>query len=424
MNVKPVVSGAAVFAVLLGGVLARGEDITVQPGKGTISKSLERVKPGDVVRLLPGRYEDELDVPEGITLLGSGVESTVVVGTDEFATVSLSGPDVEIRGIEFRPGEKSQRGVDSSFPVRIEKCRFVGYQRAVLLSFAPLSDVVHCEFIKCDVGIAPLAEASPTIWGCLFQGGKKGILCVDGSPYIRNNLFYEQEHGIFMAGRWIMIVRNNVFWRCKESGVEIMGMMGRPPMASPIRNNVFANCGAAILGEPSGMSAVSHCVLHDVGRPPFRNEKVEVPIDLSKNSIVVADPKLRLGKDGGLVAGNPDVLRNKGVRLASEPKAAVGDIGLTVRNTHPGCRPPKDAEVPARRFDKEPYVSNSISEERALLSMWNLSFHRSGHGKGDRGEWLGFYWVMRDGKEVKITFDTTRYQEEMLSALTTTMPHK
>ena len=51
--------------------------------------------------------------------------STIVVGTDEFATVSLSGPNVEIRGIEFRPGEKSQRGVDSSYPVRIEKCRFV-----------------------------------------------------------------------------------------------------------------------------------------------------------------------------------------------------------------------------------------------------------------------------------------------------------
>ena len=115
-------------------------------------------------------------------------------------------------------------------------------------------------------------------------------------------------------------------------------------------------------------------------------------------------------------------LRNKGVRLASEPKESVGDIGLTARNTHPGCRPPKDAEVPARRFDKEPYISNSISEERALLSMWNLSFHTSGHGKGDRGEWLGFYLVMRDGKEERITFDTTRYQEEMFSGLTTTKP--
>ena len=201
---------AGFVGVWLTGLCAvNGAEIDVAAGDGTLAAALTRAKPGDVLKLAVGEYRGCVIVPEGVTVRGAGPDKTKMTGKGH-TLIGIGGARVTLAGIELQVGEDMERGVDSDAPVRIECCRFVKFPHGVALRGAPLSDVIACEFKECSIGVRAIGKASPTVWGCRFDGGRLGVFDMDGAPYIRNNLFCQLDEGIHLLG-----FRNDVEGQCR-----------------------------------------------------------------------------------------------------------------------------------------------------------------------------------------------------------------
>ncbi len=383
------------------------DDIEVQPGPTALTDALRRAQPGDVILLGAGRYEESVEVPAQITLQGSSVDE-VVIFSQEFSCVRVTGPHVVIRNIEFRGTDDTRRGVSSDYAVRIEKCRFVGLPEAVALSRAPLSDVIHCEFIRCEIGVRAIAQASPTIWGCLFEGGGRGVFALNGGPYIRNNLFHNLETGMLLVSDNVhtMIVRNNIFSRCTKAAIEVNG--GDFPFAfASIRNNIFHECGAAARGSAALLGGISHCVADNCGETPMSLTDEGV-FDYVKQQVSQEAIGLEIHENGTIEIAARQVLRGRGIRQAAESEGTTNAIGFSSDFERPGCRIKPNTTLPKMRFGNDPLIANAVSEEYLYLMMLGLRSQGQGLTTKD-GRSMDTHTVQGDGKTVEIVFDISRF---------------
>jgi hypothetical protein len=396
--------GVALF--LLAACTSMAAEIEAKPGDGTISAALAKAKPGDVVKLAAGDYRDSLKMPPGVTLLGAGPDKTKLTGSD-FALVQIVGANVTIVGIEFRAGDKMERGVNSDFPVRVERCRFVKFPHGIALSGAPLSDVMACEFNECGIGVRAIGKASPTVWACRFEGGRQGVFVMDGGPYIRNNLFHNIDEGMRIMSENLPIVRNNVFWKCKTHGLLVMPR-GKVALLGPsIRNNIFLECGDAVAGPAGWLSGLSHGVIFQSGDSPIHVEQGDPPFDLATQHIVLTDPALRLDDQGALTAKNSAVTKGQGIRLSHQPVGEKGDIGLAEGWNTPGCKTPAGLELPPARFVAPLYIANAVAEEYVAIESEGCKSGEQAMRVED-GRRLDILTVTCDGKEAERRFDIDR----------------
>ena len=390
---------------------AMAADIEAAPGKGTISAALAKAKRGDTVKLAAGEYQDELKIPAGVSVVGAGLDKTKLTGTGH-ALVQVAGANVTITGIELRPGETLERGVNSDSAVRVERCRFVKFPHGIALMGAPLSDIIACEFKDCDIGVRAIGKASPTVWGCRFEGGRLGVLAMDGAPYIRNNLFHNLDEGMRLGSEEMPIVRNNVFWKCRAHGVLVMTAGKMAIMEPSIRNNIFAECGDAVSGPADCMSGLSHALVFRSGDPPVHIEGEGAAFDLAAKHIGSADPGLKLDDDGTLIVKNADATRGKGVRLSDQAPGEKGDIGLTEGWNMPGCRLPAGVKLPPVRFSGPIFVANGVAEEYVYLASKGCKMEKQATGTTE-GRQLDILSVTCDGKKRTWKFDIDRFFGEI-----------
>jgi hypothetical protein len=379
-------------------------DIEVKPGAGTISAAAANAKPGDTLLLQAGEYTDNVRLGEGVTLKGAGPDKTVLTGP-EYALVNCTGHSVTVIGIEFRPGEKTVRGVNASLPVRVERCRFKGVKEAVALMGAPLSDIVCCDFIDCGIGVRAIGKACPTVWGCKFSGGGMGVFGMDGAPYVRNNLFVGQKTGVRVISDEAAIIRNNIFWKCSESGVESSAK--NPIFAPSIRNNIFDSCGAAVVASADQARDTSHAIVHAIPDPAFRGPNKEATLK-DTATIVSADPELAL-TDSGELKWKQEIGKEKGIRLNNEPEGTKGNIGLDGL-AQPGTG--AEAKPPPSRFTGPIYIANSVAEE--YMALQALGMPRSGNQSMgvENGVRLDKLETRKDGKPFTAKFDIERFFSE------------
>jgi len=391
---------AGVLLCLHGSVSSAGE-IRVKPGAGTITAAVGKVRIGDVVRLEPGSYEDAVRLPPGITLRGAGADKTTVTGT-EFALMITEGAEVQIEGIRFIGSEQTRRGISSDHGVRVVGCRFENIPEAVNLLAAPLSDVLYCEFVDCDMGIRAYGGASPTVWGCIFRRGRTGVFSLNGAPYVRNNLFYKVATGLHSVTAEPAVVRNNVFWQCSAAGLELT-RRGDFRTSPSVRNNIFSTCGAAAIASSELLAGISHCVVHSCGEVPFRDKEGQSTLDLSGRSIVTSDPALAEDDSGTVKIGAEESLKAKDARLPSESETVVGAVGWF--DGGPACRTPGKAILPPIRWEEPTLIANCVGEEYAYLRSRGLSLGQQGlvteHGRQ-------FDVLELDGKRT-LRFDITRF---------------
>ena len=367
-------SGRCFDAVLILCVLfvssAVADEIKVSPGKGTISAAVIEASAGDTLVLEAGRYEDSVDLPEGVTLRGAGPDKTIFISTG-YTAVNCRGNNVTISGIEFQSGEETTIGINTSGPVRVERCRFVDFDEAIALVQSPLSDVVHCEFRDCGVGVRAIAEACPTIWGCIFEGGRMGIFVSEGAPYIRNNIFRDLDEGIrVVQGRGSMtaIIRNNLFIECEQSGIQVVS--NQAFFSPSVRNCYFQECGSAVIAEAKMFSTVSHCAFKDVTDPAFRNAEGLSEGDSAK--LFKADDDVELTSDWVIIKGGLPAFSDAGIRLCDEAEGTKGRIGLTLEGKALGCSPAKEVELPPVRFVGPVYIANAVSEEYQYMRLMRI----------------------------------------------------
>lgn len=357
-------------ALFAGAPLAFAEVFEVTPGKGTVAAAAAKAKAGDTLKLAAGEYIGSIDLAEGVTLEGAGADVTTIVG-DAMASINCQGPRVVIAKVSIKPGEKTRRGVNASSAVRVERCRFVGVDEAVALRGAPLSDVIACEFLDCGIGVRAIGEASPTVMGCLFSGGRMGVLSMSGMPYIRNNVFMKQDNGIRMVpGEEQAIIRNNFFGECKEAAVAILPAKGDLVGAPSMRNNVFHGCGAAATGNAAVLETTSHALVQGITAPAFRSETGAEVLKVGERNISEGDSGMKLGEAGQLKVTNAELLDGKGLRAAGDAKEHTPRIGVEAAWTVIGCR--ATAALPGERFREPILIANAVAEEYQYLRTLGL----------------------------------------------------
>lgn len=402
-----------VAASLASSSTLKAADATVEPGEGTISAAIANAKTGDTIKLKAGEYRDAVKIPAGITIEGAGAGQTILIATD-YAGLSIAGPNVRVIGIEVRAGgEKTTRGVSTDQSVRIERCRFIALPEAVALREAPLSDVVNCEFNDCGIGVRAIGGASPTIWGCCFRGGKTGIFVMDGGPNVRNNLFRETSVGMRLISKEpnAMVIRNNVFWTCQTTAIELKA--GDMPIGfAAVRNNIFEGGGAALIGPASLTTMVSNNVVHGIPGMPFHDDAGKAVLDDAKAQTLAVDPGLKVSDANEVAVEHAEALAGKGVRECTQPEGQGGQIGLIAGCERPGCKPKEGAPGTPLRWSAPNYIANSVGEEYQCLRMWHATMGgQSMTSKGGRS--FDTLEISRNGKAETVTFDITGFFCEM-----------
>ncbi|MEX2217959.1 MAG: right-handed parallel beta-helix repeat-containing protein [Phycisphaerales bacterium] len=397
---------ALVFAgagLLLLSLPALADEHKAAPGDGTISAAAAKAKEGDTIVLEAGEYTDSVRLPGGVTLKGAGAGKTILTGKS-YAAIYCEGPHVTISGLTIRHAEGVVRGVNTSTPVRVERCRFEKVPEAVALMTAPLSDVVACEFHECGIGVRAIAESAPTVWGCRFTGGRIGVFNMEGAPHIRNNVFDGVETGVrLVVGENAdgAIIRSNVSHRCRNAAIEAESR-AEPIFGPSIRNNIAVGCGTAVIA-PAGLARrITHNLAHECGEAPFR-DKAGKTLE-SENAR--DDPKLAFTPEGDVAIGAQEVTAGKGLGAA---KGEAADIGPEKGWGRFGCA--AAAELPPVRFG-ETKIANSVREEYQYLGVLGARMSGQSLQQKDGKAYDVMEATGADGKPLEVRFDISRFFKE------------
>ena len=350
-------------------------EIPVVPGNATIQAAVKQAKAGDVLKLAPGAYVGEVSLPEGVRLQGAGVDKTTL-SAPGYAIVSTSGECVVISDLHIRGVDGNTRGINSNDPVRIVRCRFTNIPEAIAMMMAPLSDVVHCSFSGCRIGVRAIGQASPTVWGCRFDNCQTGVFCMHGGPYIRNNLFKDTAVGLMLISDEQSVIRNNVFSNCTSTGIELACDPEKPFAMHSIRNCLFDRCGAAVVAPEFATEYISHCAISNCDKPAIHSKEGPSSFKPEDHSIVRTDIKLAYQDDGTVKVTGNGSFHDKGIRLAREAEGSKGYIGLEPTASRPGTCPSSEAIAPPVRFTPPVYISNSVSEEWTCMRFWGIQMRR------------------------------------------------
>lgn len=412
MRERSITVRTAFAFVLIGAaaVVAGAETIEISPGPGVIAAALKSADEGDILLLKDGTYEESVEVPAGVTLRGSGPDKVVIIAAS-YAAVRSLGPNVVIEGIEFRISAEPRRGVSSNYPVRIERCRFRNIPEAIALMAAPLTDIVHCEFVDCGMAIRAIGQASPTVWGCSIKGGNIGIFSFGGAPHIRNNLIRDAKQGMMLISDspHPIVLRNNVFSGCTETAIQCQGGEFPFPSAS-IRNNIFHRCASVATGPADLLKGISHNAIDECGEAPLKPDEGE-PIDPASRSCVAVETGLAVSREGRVTITAINALKDAGIREAREEAGTRRPIGLAAHCDHPGCRPAADAPVPPIRFRADPLIANSVNEEYQYLQMLGLR-HESQALITRNGVPIDQFRITGGKEETEILFNISRFFSE------------
>ncbi len=397
---------------------AMAEEITVEPGEGTLSAALAQAQPGDLVTLEAGDFFDAVSVPAGIQVRGAGADQTrlILAGDGSAIGLFIDGPGSSIGDLSVVGRlSASQRGLLSEHPVRIERARFSNLRVGVHLEVAPLSDVIACEFIDCRTGVQADITSSPTIWGCHFKRCQIGVFAAEGGPYIRNCLFQQSLIGIqhFVGAEKSMgIFRNNMFHQVSRNPMELQSRQPLPEAPS-IRNTVVHHSGSFGNGTYQLFERTSHGLIWKCPEPLFRkSSEGEINILYSDRGMFVGIANIQVMDDGRVIVGNRALLARRGIRAGCDAPTAKGDVGIESGWRATGVNAGLNKPQPPVRFEEPVLVSNNELEERAHLERLGISVDEGGRVVDDDARTVDYVGTDANGEPVTITFDISRYWGE------------
>ncbi len=99
-SVSHVLAGGFLLCSIFLSCIAQAKDILVAPGSGVLQIAIESADVGDRLILSSGIYTGSVDINRSITLLGD--ESSIIDGEGTGHVVTISAPDVLIRGLQIQ----------------------------------------------------------------------------------------------------------------------------------------------------------------------------------------------------------------------------------------------------------------------------------------------------------------------------------
>lgn len=183
---------AALVAAGLSG-FASAETLTAVPGQ-PLQAVLDSARAGDVVTLAPGEYHGSIRIDRPLQLVGS--RDAVLDGNGDGNVVTVSAPDVTIRGLTVRASGRDLQAMNSGIFLQktaeratVEDNRLVGNLFGVYVHGAKGSRVVRNEIEGLRGGRMSEAGNGVSLWNApevtvgnnIFRYGRDGIFSISSS---------------------------------------------------------------------------------------------------------------------------------------------------------------------------------------------------------------------------------------------------
>ncbi|WXU28564.1 nitrous oxide reductase family maturation protein NosD [Bradyrhizobium symbiodeficiens] len=183
---------AALVAAGLSG-FANAETLTAAPGQ-PLQAVLESARPGDVVKLAAGEYHGSVQIDRPLELVGT--EGAVLDGDGSGNVVTVSAPDVTVRGVTIRGSGRDLQAMNSGIflqktaeRAKIEDNLLMGNLFGVYVHGARGSRVVRNEIEGLRGGRLSEAGNGVSLWNApdvtiannIFRYGRDGIFSISSS---------------------------------------------------------------------------------------------------------------------------------------------------------------------------------------------------------------------------------------------------
>ncbi len=243
------ISISLIFFVLLQGMdRVWGEIFVVSPGEGGIQRAIGEARPGDVIKVRPGRYRESLMLKSGITLEGGGRDQVEITFQDGNTLWGKNIKDVKIIGVSLVAG-----GNRPFAAVKLEEAQGVTFTDCLIkggaLSGIEVEDSNNVSIDKCVIsgngGAGVLIVDSSNVHltdnqteGNEFQGiaiQRSIDIVASGNVILRND-----AAGMFIADNSEVVIKKNLILHNRISGIEIENAEGEVTNNTIIENKVAA----------------------------------------------------------------------------------------------------------------------------------------------------------------------------------------
>ncbi len=214
-----IVSVAILFIIILACPVSISKTINVPDDSRNIQSAIDMAEPGDTIIVAPGTYKENIEIQKGITLKGSGVDATNLLG----AVIVKNADGVVIEGftLDGQSHKDSHRGIWCSFStmtiannavvryhhgITTESSRIIIENNSILENLnagieiktaimALIKGVTVSRNIDTGIVVA-LSEDKVLITDSVISGNRVGIDCVRCAPEIRRNIIKGNKIGV------------------------------------------------------------------------------------------------------------------------------------------------------------------------------------------------------------------------------------
>jgi len=193
---------------------------------------------GDTIIVLPGAYNETINMKDGVSIIGSGAESTQIIGKGERYIVKGAN-DATLKGFTILKSSSGQ--VDAIYCEETSPT----ITENVITNYGEVLNSGNAIFCY---------KASPTIINNYISSFHMGVWCGEySSPVIKNNIIRTFFYGVFMRDKCAGKIINNIIL-AEQAGIDI-NLWTHPE----IKNNIIIGLDSTITTgiQGDGMSGPS-----------------------------------------------------------------------------------------------------------------------------------------------------------------------
>ncbi|RQW09414.1 DUF1565 domain-containing protein [candidate division KSB1 bacterium] len=231
---------------------AGGDGSTIKPFTA-INDAIEYAVYGDTILVLPGTYTEMVEMKKGVSLVGSGVEATIIEGpaTAIYHTI-LGADDAVLRGFMI-----INNNLPSGACVRCNSTSMTITENILIakrigMSVYGSTSTIDGNYIICnELGIEIHQDSSPIIKNNIIDSDDAMVAFMNSKPAIINNVLHFKSNGIVLNQGSIAEILNTIFVGKNGDGV---GILCRESRANVSYSN-FWNIGAKFAGHGNGVKS-------------------------------------------------------------------------------------------------------------------------------------------------------------------------